>query len=724
MKRLYACVGLSLLVAFTIVFYFGIFGSVFLFVTAIGLVISGLFVKKYTDNRPEIIAVAVVLVFGCVYSNLYTQLYFNPQSEKYNEKTVNIVAELVNPCYHSYNSYCYDLSTSKVDDKKENIKLLLRVSNELDIDCNDTIKCRAVLKKCDNDYYKSKGYLYTAKAENYYLDYKVIKAESKGFSYYVNEVKNSLLHRVSTIIPGDEGQLCRTVALGGKYTLSSDLRSSFSKSGLSYLIVVSGLHMSIVAGAVLMLLKKVPKTRGCNAIRSVILIAVIFSFMVVAGLNPSVVRSGIMIIITFVGSLLRRKSDSFNSLGFAAFVLTVFNPYAVGDVGMLFSFASVVGIIAIYPRIMSYIDVRLNKYCVYNVFGRYLIDISVLSFSCVLCVTPISLLRFGTCNPLVIILSVFVTALISVLLICTLLCAILGLVPIFQGFAYLFGFVAYFVGKAVIFIVDTGSKIPFAKVTADPNFVRPFLLVLLLFIGFAMLFKDRYKLLKYITVISLIVAFSGWGYVKITNYDKLIMSIYSTGNGSTVVLRNRGICAVLSCGGDAEFTTDAIDRLNYSNDKIALLVVPSAKNYDSRYAREILTEFDVREVLLYYKYTTNEKTYGLAEDCELFDTFTGYDRININLLGGVKDRLICDGNRSWQYIYNDKVSVLLAPKDGDVGHLPKKYRCADVLVTSGELKNYNLLCCGNVVWTSEKEVPKYYVNAVSTKDSTFDINFK
>ena len=102
----------------------------------------------------------------------------------------------------------------------------------------------------------------------------------------------------------------------------------------------------------------------------------------------------------------------------------------------------------------------------------------------------------------------------------------------------------------------------------------------------------------------------------------------------------------------------------------------------------------------------------------------GYDRININLLGGVKDRLICDGNRSWQYIYNDNISVLLAPKDGDVGHLPKKYRCADVLVTCGELKNYNLLCCGNVVWTSEKEVPKYYVNAVSTKDSTFDINFK
>ena len=72
-----------------------------------------------------------MLVFGCVYSNLYTQLYFNPQSEKYNEKTVSITAELVNPCYHSYNSYCYDLSTSKVDDKEEAEYMLMSIIKKL-----------------------------------------------------------------------------------------------------------------------------------------------------------------------------------------------------------------------------------------------------------------------------------------------------------------------------------------------------------------------------------------------------------------------------------------------------------------------------------------------------------------------------------------------------------------------------------------------------------------
>lgn len=722
MKRLFACIGLSLLSALTIVFYFGIFGSVFLLVMAVGIMGAGLFLKKYADNRSMLVTVAVVLVLGCAYSNLYTGLYFIPQSEAYDGQTVTIEAKVEAPPYHNY-SYCYDLSTTEIDGEQKNIKLLLKTPNQLDIDYQDTIKCTVNLTKCDNDYYKSKGYLYTAKSENYYLEYEVEKAETRDFLYYTNQVKESLLHSISTVIPGEEGQLSRAVALGDKYVMSGDLRRSFSNSGLSYLIVVSGLHMSILAGFVLMLFRKAPATIPFIIIKSVILIVLILSFMLITGLSPSVVRSGIMIVITFLGSLFRRKSDSLNSLGVAAIVLTVLNPYAVGDVGLLFSFASVVGIIVIYPKIMNYIDSKLGGYNTYRIVERYIFDPLSLSFSCVLCVTPISLMYFGTCNPLVFIVSLFVTALISVLLICTLFCAVLWLVPFLQGFAYAFGLISYFVGKAVILIVNISGKIPFTKITADPSYVRPFLLVFILSVGIAMLFKNRAKLLKYVVTIFMIVAVLSWGCVRLINYDKHVMSVYNTGDGLTAVIRQHGKCVVLSCGGDTQFTTDTINRLNYSNDKISMLVVPSTSGYDSRYAREILTEFDVEAVMLYYKYTTNEKVFRLAKECKNCYKFTNGDEITVNLPGGVKDRIICNSNRSWQYVYNKNVSVLFAPKNGDVKAIPKKYRSADVLVASSELRNYNLLRCDNIVWTSSKEVPKYYLNAVSVTDGTVDINF-
>lgn len=678
MKRLFACIGLSLLSALTIVFYFGIFGSVFLLIMAVGIMGVGLFLKKYADSRAMLVTVAVVLVLGCGYSNLYTGLYFIPQGEAYDGKTVTIEAEVKSPPYHNY-SYCYDLSTTEIDGEQKNIKLLLKTPNELDVDYQDTIKCTVNLTKCDNDYYKSKGYLYTAKSESYYLEYEAVKSETKSLSYYINQVKESLLHSISTVIPGEEGQLSRAVALGDKYVMSGDLRRSFSNSGLSYLIVVSGLHMSILAGFVLMLFRKAPATTPFNILKSAILIGLILSFMLITGLSPSVVRSGIMIVITFLGGSFRRKSDSLNNLGFAAFVLTVWNPYAVGDVGLLFSFASVVGIIVLYPRTMNYMDSKLGGYNFYRIFGRYIFDPLTLSFSCVLCVTPISLMYFGTCNPIVSIVSLFVTALISVLLICTLLCAVLWLVPFLQGFAYAFGLISYFVGKAVIFIVDIAGKIPFAKITADPSFAQPFLFVFILSVGIVMLFKNRIKLLKYVVTIFMIVAVLCWGCVRFINYDKHVMSIYNTGVGSTAVIRQHGKCVVLSCGGEVEFTTDTINRLSYSNDKISMLVVPSTSGCDSRYAKEILTEFDVEAVMLYYKYTTNEKVFRLAKKCRNCYKFTNGDEITVNLSGGVKDSIICNSNRSWQYVYNKNVSVLLAPKNGDVKAIPKKIpqcRCA------------------------------------------------
>lgn len=67
--------------------------------------------------------------------------------------------------------------------------------------------------------------------------------------------------------------------------------------------------------------------------------------MAVTGFAHSVVRAGIMMIIVSFASSNLRIADSLNNLGFAAIVLTAFNPYAVADIGMLLSFSATTGII-------------------------------------------------------------------------------------------------------------------------------------------------------------------------------------------------------------------------------------------------------------------------------------------------------------------------------------------------------------------------------------------
>ena len=127
--------------------------------------------------------------------------------------------------------------------------------------------------------------------------------------------------------------LASAVLLGEKNALEPDVRDAFSDTGMSYLVVVSGMHLAIIT----MLLKKLLKPRfGAKGILRMILItAFVLLFAAVTGFTPSVVRAAVMMLFIVAAPLFRRESDSVNALGAAALVLTLPNPYVVGNVGLL-----------------------------------------------------------------------------------------------------------------------------------------------------------------------------------------------------------------------------------------------------------------------------------------------------------------------------------------------------------------------------------------------------
>ena len=90
--------------------------------------------------------------------------------------------------------------------------------------------------------------------------------------------------------------------------------------------------------------------------------------MAITGFTPSVVRSGVMITLTYCAMIFLRKSDGLNSLGFSGLVLTLFNPYTVADVGMLLSFSATLGILMWSKPISNYIVI---KYGIANKFLKY-----------------------------------------------------------------------------------------------------------------------------------------------------------------------------------------------------------------------------------------------------------------------------------------------------------------------------------------------------------------
>ncbi len=736
-KRLFAYIGLSMLAAFTAVFYFGFLGEVFLVAFAVSLIIIALAIK--VGAKKALVLISAVLIASTAYFELYSY-FFNSRSEVYKNQTVGLSAVVVETPHMSYDMFYYALESREINENEERVKILFKSSFDLNLEYSDTFSCNAVLTKCDNDYYRSKGFLYIATASADGFDCKVQKSEKKDITYIPVFLRERLTHAVSVLMSGYEGELCNAIMFGDKFGLSKNLYKSFTDTGLSYIIVVSGMHMSIIAAYVLLLFKPFGKRRRVQIARMICCAAFIVLYMAVTGFSSSVVRSGIMIIISLGEFGSGRKSEVYNRVGFAAILLTVFNPLAVGDVGLLLSFSSVLGIVYLQPKMhiwfehKTHIDKRLSDLvCLVYVskikifalkFLRYIFDAIATSTAAVIAVSPITLMYFGVCNPLVIVSSQLIVPFLSILMVCTLMSAVLWYVPILNCFAYSFSFVAYFIAKFIICVVNFMADLPFNRIFANPVYMQWWLAAVFLIIAVAMLFKNRKTSVSIGVFVSIALLAIGYSLNLILTADDVKLNVMNAGNGTTVWLSSAKGNDILSCGGSLSERSDIFDEIKTSTDGIDFLLVPSANKRECSYAADFLSEFDVNGVLMYHRYNTSENAYRRAEKIEGFNTFSEDESINVKLINGFKDYVVNVKNHTWQYLDCGEKTVLIAPKGGKLSEISDSFKDADILILNNYISEIEFLDCSTVIWSCDKPVPPTLSERAITLDNTYSINLK
>lgn len=127
--------------------------------------------------------------------------------------------------------------------------------------------------------------------------------------------------------------------VGERSGLSDEADTLMSETGLSHLFSVSGLHCTFL---VTLLGFLIPPVR--RRLFAVCAIAVLFFYMLMVGLSPSVVRSCIMLTFVLLAPVFRRDSDPATSLSAALVVILFANPYAAASIGLQLSFAATAGI--------------------------------------------------------------------------------------------------------------------------------------------------------------------------------------------------------------------------------------------------------------------------------------------------------------------------------------------------------------------------------------------
>ena len=171
-----------------------------------------------------------------------------------------------------------------------------------------------------------------------------------GYSHHASDLLssiNSLRYAMAGSIDelfGEDAPLVKAFVLGMDEDIEAQLYSDYRNTGISHVLVVSGLHVGLIYLALSALLKKLRAGRRLNF--AVSAVGVLF-FCALAGFSVSVVRAGLMCLLSAAGRFFGRRTDALTSLSLPFIICVIANPACVFGASMQLSYAAVFGILTV-----------------------------------------------------------------------------------------------------------------------------------------------------------------------------------------------------------------------------------------------------------------------------------------------------------------------------------------------------------------------------------------
>ncbi|WP_419800693.1 ComEC/Rec2 family competence protein [Mucilaginibacter sp.] len=152
-----------------------------------------------------------------------------------------------------------------------------------------------------------------------------------------------------------------TLILGYRADLSQDVLQAYSKTGTMHVLSVSGMHVALVYLIIELLLRFLTHKRSTVLLKAFISIALIWFYALLSGFSPAVCRAAVMISFVICGKTYNRHISMLNILLVSAFMLLLYNPNFITDVGFQLSYLAVFGLILLQPVIKNSLNIK-QKY--------------------------------------------------------------------------------------------------------------------------------------------------------------------------------------------------------------------------------------------------------------------------------------------------------------------------------------------------------------------------
>lgn len=685
MKRPFACIGFSML--FSLVFAIAVHTAVFQTAVVCFALSAVLFGFKFIGNKKTLSA-AICCMAACVAMFGYLGImkyYVNPIIDEYNGKTVTFSGMVVSEPYTNGSSTHFTVKTDTIDGKDKNVKINITTSYTEPMQIYDFVEGKATLSSEYEDgysyasYYGARNIFLTTYINPYFdSEYTIIHNDSKSFYIIFSNIRKQIAQTFQKYLSYDEASLCTAIITGDREYLRDDVYSAFKNLGVSHMLVVSGLHLSIIASILYLVVQSNFDNRYISALMQILGLT---TFALLSGFGFSVRRALVMNLVVILGKFVGSKPDALNTLGLAAFLLCL-NPLNVGDIGLLWSFSCTLSIILFANKMTDYLTDKLKIEKLF--FLKFTTMFSTAAAAFVGSI-PFLILVTGSMSPYTISVNLLTVPFTGILIVCGGFSVLLFSLHI-KILAYPIMFLAGMTAKYLMFITNIFQEMPYSSIRTNKMFLYIWLAVTVIVSICIAIFDKRKKYMRVAMIMAAAVFVGLCSLNTALDNNKVTFSVLDVGNGMTLTVKNNDNIVVLNSYGEKyQYNTITTELSNFS--KIACLIDIQPTKPEYNYCRRITHDFDTSYVIVNDNDFYNEKY-----------SYLRYSGIDVDKIGSnyklyifddVTLNIITTENYTWQYLNIYGKKILICPMNSDFDELPDSFQKPDIAVISDIPNNIN-----------------------------------
>ena len=279
-----------------------------------------------------------------------------------------------------------------------------------------------------------------------------------------NQISVMMKQKIDSSMEETQAAIIKGIIFGDSSDIEEEIQENFRISSISHILAVSGMHVSYLVIGIQLFLKSIIGKRKTRYIT----IAFLIFYMFITGFSPSVVRASIMSILLIGGEILYRKNDIWTSMAISLFLILIYNPFLIENIGLQFSYIGTMGIMILHKSVFSFLKsikiknrkwkYKFNRKAIF--FISKIKEILAVTLSAQLAIFPIMIYHFNLFGVYFLITNLLVSVMI-------------GPIIIFSTIFIIYSFIFNPISKVIrivlklliqkLIIISNLAELPFSK---------------------------------------------------------------------------------------------------------------------------------------------------------------------------------------------------------------------------------------------------------------------